>query len=69
MKHPFNGKVRLYYVGNNIVFKSLRFSEKIKTSLFVSVQRRDLSSCARLWRLNRPKKTRLSDSMPVYRVL
>ena len=35
-------------------------SEKIKTSLFVSAQPHNLSSCARLWRLNGKKKKQIT---------
>ena len=55
MKHPFNGKVRLYYVCQKSEFKKFSLSKKIKTSLFVSAHRHDLSSSARLWRLNRQR--------------
>ena len=55
MKHPINGKVRLYYVCSNIEFKKVLVSIEIKTFLFVSAQRHDLSSYSRLWLLNREK--------------
>ena len=55
MKHPINGKERQYYVCSNIEFKKVLVSIEIKTFLFVSAQRHDLSSYSRLWRLNREK--------------
>ena len=56
MKHPINGKVHLYFVCSNIEFKKEKsFYQEIKTFLFVSAQRHDLSSYSRLWRLNREK--------------
>ena len=35
-------------------------SEKIKTSLFVSAQSHNLSSCTRLWSLNGKKKKQIT---------
>ena len=56
MKHLFNEKVLLYYVCNYDEFKKVSVSlGKLKTSLFVSAQRRDLFFHARLWRFNRQR--------------
>ena len=55
MKHPINGKVRSYYVCNSIEFKKVSVSLR-KLKHLSSWQCHDLSSCARLWPLNRQKR-------------
>ena len=64
MKHPINGKVRSYYVCNSIEFKKVSVSLR-KLKHLSSWQCHDLSSCARLWPLNRQKM--ICARIPVYR--
>ena len=48
MKHPFNGRVRFYYVYNHSEFKQVSVCLKKLKRPFVSAQRHDLSSYMRL---------------------